>query len=133
MFRNPYGSKLAGGSRDAICLYRMQPGIPAIAPTGRNPYMWFSFAPATGSFDFVHRPIFERREVAIPGDLKLEYRFIQWSDREVKLAGYAAGRHVHEFKVVRGAGGDEVLPTVVGTLRISPAGANGRYATVKLE
>jgi hypothetical protein len=143
-FRNPYNAqapndiwcflpKLAGGSRDTICLYRNQPGIAAIAPTRLNPYMWFSFSPLTGSFDYVHTPIFVRREVAIPGDLRLEYRFISWEEKQVELAEFAVGREVHKFKWNREANGDAVLPTVAGTLRVSPAGSNGRDAAVKLE
>jgi hypothetical protein len=143
-FPNPYNAqapndmwcflpKVVGGGRDAICLYRNQTGLAAIAPTRLNPYMWFSFSSLTGSFDNVHTPIFERRVVPIPGDLRLEYRLVGWADGEVELAEFAVGREVHKFKVRRGADGSARLNTIAGVLVISPAPGNAQAATVKLE
>lgn len=143
-FPNPYNlqamndmwcflPKVVGGARDSICLYRNQPGLAAIAPTRLNPYMWFVFSPITGSFDLVRTPIFERREVTIPGYLKLEYRFIGWSDNEVELAEFAVGREVFKFKVRRGVDGVARQKTIAGVLVISPAPGRPQDAVVKLE
>jgi hypothetical protein len=124
--------KEAGGKRDTICLLRNQPSVAAIAPTRLNPWMWVDqFAPATGSFDYVKTPIFERRTVSIPGDLKLEYRHRGWSKDVLEVTEFAVGQRVQELSFRREADGTAILPTIAGKLRVSPA--PGGSATVSLE
>jgi hypothetical protein len=111
---------LAGGEREHLCLYRSSPSIAAIAPTRMNPYLWTQFSPATGSFDYVKAPVFERRAVNIPGELVLEYRFQGWSRNAVRLSEYAVGREVRDFALPRGVDGTARLRTVVGDIGIAP-------------
>ena len=112
---------VVGGRREHLCLLRTG-GLAAIAPTRMNPYLWTDFSPATGTFDYVRAPIFERRDVAIPGDLSIEYRFQSWSRTSVRLSEYAVGREVRDFEIYRAADGSADLHTVAGNLTISPAG-----------
>lgn len=112
---------VVGGKRKHLCFLRDQPGIAAIAPTRMNPWLWTQFAPATGTFDYVRTPIYDRRTVDIPGDLKLEYRFRGWSTDAARLTEYAVGREVRDFDVPRLADGIAVLRTVAGDIVMAPA------------
>jgi hypothetical protein len=121
---------LAGGEREHICLLRNQPSIAAIAPTRMNPYLWRQFAPASGTFDYVNTPIFERREVDIPGDLRVEYRFERWERNYVRLGEYAAGRQVGDLTIDVDASGAARLNTVAGSVWISRDAANEDRALI---
>jgi hypothetical protein len=123
---------VVGGERQHLCFLRNQPGIAAIAPTRMNPWLWTQFAPATGTFDYVRTPIYERRAVEIPGDLKLEYRFRGWSPDEARLTEFAVGREVREFTLRREADGRAVLRTVAGDLVLAPAPDAPAKAVVSL-
>lgn len=111
-----------GGERDNICLLRTSPSVAAIAPTRLNPYLWTQFSPASGTFDYVRAPVFERREVEIPRELVLEYRFERWSGEGVRLVEYAVGRRAREF-VLATPDGTALLRTIAGDFRITQAGS----------
>lgn len=121
---------VVGGERRHLCFLKSQPGIAAIAPTRMNPWLWTQFAPATGSFDYVNTPIYERREVAIPGDLTVEYRFRGWSASAARLTEYAGGREVRDFDLPRQPGGEAVLRTVAGDFVVRPAPGDAEKAVV---
>jgi hypothetical protein len=124
---------VAGGERTNICLLRSSGSLAAIAPTRMNPYLWRQFAPATGTFDYVHTPIFERRDVDIPGDLRVEYRFERWASNYVRLGEYAVGRQVGDLTLPVSEDGVAVLRTVAGTVRISRAPEDDSVARVSAE
>jgi hypothetical protein len=124
--------RVAGGEREHLCLLRNVAGVAAIAPTRMNPYLWTQFAPATGTFDYVRTPIFERRPVEIPGDLTLEYRFGGWSDSAARVTEYAAGREVREFTLPRNADGTATLRTIAGTIAIAPVSTERNGAAITL-
>jgi hypothetical protein len=105
---------VAGGARESLCLLRNQPAIAAIAPTRMNPWLWTQFAPATGSFDYVKTPIFERRTVVIPGDLTLEYRFAGWTRSGARIEIRAVGREVSTSEVLADVNGGVHLRTIAG-------------------
>jgi hypothetical protein len=121
---------IAGGARENICLLRSSGALAAIAPTRMNPYLWRQFAPATGTFDYVHTPIFERRAVEIPGDLRVEYRFERWGHTDVRLGEYAVGRQVGDLTLRVEADGTARLNTVAGSVLISRDPANEDRARV---
>ncbi len=111
---------VAGGEREHICLLRSAGSLAAIAPTRMNPYLWRQFSAATGTFDYAHTPIFERRAVEIPGDLRIEYRFERWADSYVRLGEYAVGRQVGDLTLpVDATSGVARLRTVAGDVWIS--------------
>lgn len=110
---------VVGGRRDIICLLKNQPGVAAIAPTRLNPYLWDQFAPATGTFDYVHTPIYERRTVQIPGDLAIEYRFRGWTRTGARVELRAVGREVETPEIPANQDGRILLRTVAGTYSIS--------------
>jgi hypothetical protein len=90
-----------------------------------NPWLWTQFAPATGSFDYVHTPIYERRAVDIPGDLTLDYLFDGWTRNGVRLEVRAVGREVETVEVLRTPGSAAVrLRTVAGDVDLTPDPAN---------
>jgi len=120
-----------GGKREHLCLLRQTPSLAAIAPTRMNPYLWLQFAPASGTFDYVVAPVFERREVVIPGDLKLEYRFDGWSAAgAAKLGEFAVGRKVRDFEIAPDARGEIRLRTVAGEFVIAHAATDPTQATI---
>jgi hypothetical protein len=122
---------VVGGRRDHICL--LQSGaLAAIAPTRLNPYLWWQFAPATGTFDFVRAPIFERRDVEIPGTLRLEYRFEGWGNGTAHLAEFAGGREVRRLDPPLKADGNASVQTVAGLLTIHRNEPQSPEATVSL-
>lgn len=110
---------VVGGERDNICLLRAGPSVAAIAPTRMNPYLWTLFSPATGSFDYVNAPVFERRRVEIPVDLIIEYRFERWTRVGARLVEYAVGRRVREFDLATDANGEARFRTVAGEMTIA--------------
>lgn len=124
----------AGSGRDPICLFRNLPGLAAIAPTRSNPWLWYSFSPMTGTFNYVKTPIFERRRVELPVPLALEYRFEGWRGEDPKVALYAVGGRVLDLPLARDSSGRPRLATVAGPFvvtrdpadpaaaRIAPAG-----------
>ncbi|MDZ4693361.1 hypothetical protein [Terricaulis sp.] len=114
---------VVGGERENLCLLRTSPAVAAIAPTRLNPYLWSQFSPATGSFDYVNAPVFERRAVEIPVDLTAEYRFDGWGRGVVRLEEYAVGEKVRDFTVSTDERGAYTLRTVAGdvTLARDPA------------
>jgi hypothetical protein len=105
----------ADAKRDPICLLRNMAALAAIAPTRSNPYLWYSFSPMTGTFNYVHTPIFERRRVDLPRPLTLDYRFAGWKGEEAQMALYAVGRHVVDLPVPRDASGRPRLRTIAGS------------------
>jgi hypothetical protein len=115
---------VVGGKRESLCLLKNQPAIAAIAPTRMNPWLWTQFAPATGSFDYVRTPIYERRAVDIPGDLVVEYRFEGWTRNGARVEMRAVGREVETKEVLRNGGGAVRLRTVAGDFDLSPDPAN---------
>lgn len=119
-----------GGDRAHLCFLKNQPGIAAIAPTRMNAWLWNGFAPATGSFDYVKTPIYERREVDIPADLKLEYRFRGWSRSAARLSEYAVDREVRTFEVPLETDGSAVIRTVAGNFAIAPAPGDPERAVI---
>lgn len=110
---------VVGGERENICLLR-GPSLAAIAPTRMNPYLWTQFSPATGSFDYVNAPVFERRAVEIPRNLTLEYRFERWTSGGARIVEYAVGRRVREFDVPAAPDGVATLRTIAGDVTLSP-------------
>lgn len=106
--------KVAGGKRDNICFLRNQPKFAAIAPTRMNPYLWTSFAPATGSFDYVRTPIFERQAVTLPFSPVLEYRFTGWEKNAASFEIYTMGKPAGTVSALKDPGGDYRLRTVGG-------------------
>jgi hypothetical protein len=126
--------KAMGKKPDEVCFFRMLPGVAAIAPTAAsaNQYMWYSFEPKTGSFNMVYTPIFERREVEIPADLKLEYRFYGWEGTKAKLVEFAVGGWVHMYELHRAPDGSAQLKTIAGVLRVSPGSGDPNSATATL-
>jgi len=126
--------KAVGKKPDEICFFRMLPGVAAIGPGAgsANQYTWHYFEAATGTFNMVYTPIFERREVEIPADLKLEYRFYGWEGDKAKIVEFAVGRWVHAYDVHREPDGSAQMKTIAGVLRISPAPGNPNSATVRL-
>lgn len=123
----------AGGERTNICLLRSAGSLAAIAPTRMNPYLWRQFAAATGTFDYVHTPIFERRDIDIPGDLRVEYRFERWASNYVRLGEYAVGRQVGDLTLPINQDGVAILQTVAGTVRISRVPENDSIARVRTD
>lgn len=111
--------KVAGGERENLCLLRTSPSVAAIAPTRMNPYLWTQFSPATGSFDYVNAPVFERREVEIPVALTLEYRFERWSGNGARVVEYAVGRRTREFVLPQDDQGFARIRTVAGDFTIA--------------
>ena len=122
----------ADHERDPVCLLRNMPGLAAIAPTRENPYLWHSFSPMTGTFNYVRTPIYERRPVDLGMDLTLEYRFAGWRGDEPRVALYAVGRRVRELSVPLDAGGQHRLSTIAGDLVITRDGADAAAARVAL-
>lgn len=120
-----------GGKRDHICLLRSASGVAAIAPTRMNPYLCSSFSPATGTFDYVTSPVFERRRIEIPGDLTMEYRFEAWANGAAKVKEFAVGAEVREVRVASGPDGVAILRTVAGDLLIAPAEAGKAKAILR--
>jgi hypothetical protein len=113
----------AGGKRDHICLLLNQasPGLAAIAPTSLNPYLWTSFeGPAGTNFNFVSTPIYERREVPIPGELTFAVEFDRWTATSVLLRETAVGQKVRDISLPRAADGSARVATVAGNFSISP-------------
>ena len=110
---------LVGGKRKSICLLRDGTGIAAIAPTGANPYVWHSFKPKTGSFDYVIAPEFDVREVPIPLELKLEYRLDGWTASGAIVTEFAGGESSRKFVVPFGSDGIARIKTFAGELRIT--------------
>jgi hypothetical protein len=121
---------LAGGERENICLLRSSGALAAIAPTRLNPYLWRQFAPATGTFDYVHTPIFERRQIEIPGDLRIEYRFERWASSYVRLGEYTVGRQVGDLTLPVDSSGVARLRTVGGDVYIARVPGNDELARV---
>ncbi|HYJ82532.1 MAG TPA: hypothetical protein VEW26_06785 [Allosphingosinicella sp.] len=111
--------RAAGGERENICLLRNMPALAAIAPTRDNPWLWYSFSPMTGTFNYVRTPVFERRRVDLPGDLKVEYRFDGWRGEEARIGFYAVGRHVMDLPVSRDSAGRSRLRTIGGDFIVS--------------
>jgi hypothetical protein len=120
----------AGRDRDPLCLLRNLPGLAAIAPTRKNPWLWYQFSPMTGTFNYVHTPIFERRRVDLPVDLVLEYRFKGWRGEEAQVGLYAVGRHVVDLPVPRDPSGKARLRTVAGDFVISKISADPTAARI---
>lgn len=113
--------------RETLCLLRNQATVAAIAPTRMNPLLWTRFASATGSFNYVNTPIFERRPVEIPGDLTLEYRFEGWRDGAARLSEHAGGRKVRDFELRP----PMTLDTVAGHFAIWPDPADPARAAIR--
>jgi hypothetical protein len=112
---------VVGGKRESLCLLKNQPAVAAIAPTRMNPWLWAQFSPATGSFDYVRTPIYERRAVEIPGDLTVEYRFDGWTRNGVRVEIRAVGREVQTVELFRAGGSASVrLRTVAGDFDLTP-------------
>lgn len=110
-----------------LCLLRNQATIAAIAPTRLNPWLWTgSFAPATGSFDYVNTPIFAVQTVAIPGDLVLEYRFEGWRNGVAQLSEHVAGQRVRTIE----SSPTQPLVTVAGAFSIRPDPADSGRALI---
>lgn len=110
---------LAGGKRDNLCLLKNQPGVAAIAPTRLNPYLWDRFEAATGTFDYVHTPIYDHRAVDIPGDLSIDYRFRGWTRTGARIELRAVGREVETSELAADSNGRVLLRTVAGSYRLS--------------
>lgn len=121
---------VVGGKRKNLCLFRNEPGIAAIAPTRQNPYLWHQFSAATGSFNYVHTPIFERRDIDIPVDLTLEYRFAGWTNTSIRLEELAVGRLVRALRVQRDTDGSAKFSTIAGEFLIYPNDTDSDKATV---
>ncbi len=122
--------RVAGGERENLCLLRTSPSLAAIAPTRLNPYIWSQFAPATGTFDYVNAPVFERRDVEIPVNLVFEYRFERWRGDTLHFVEYAGGQRAHEWMFPRNAEGFVLLRTVAGDFRVAPSPDNPEWAVV---
>lgn len=123
---------VVGGKRESLCLLKNQPGVAAIAPTRMNPWLWTQFAPATGSFDYVRTPIYERRAVEIPGNLTMDYLFAGWTRSGIRLEIRAVGREVETVEVLRAPGAASArLRTVAGDfdLGFDPANPDQVVAT----
>lgn len=118
------------GSADPVCFLRNMPALAAIAPTRENPYLWYSFSPMTGTFNYVHTPIFERRAVDLGVTLTVEYRFGGWHGDEPRVALYAVGRHVRDLSVPRDAAGRFQLSTISGTFVITRDDADPAAARI---
>ena len=108
-----------GSGRDPLCLLRNLPGLAAIAPTSRNPWLWYSFSPMTGTFNYVRTPIFERRRVELPLALTLEYRFAGWRGEDPKVVLYAMGGRVFDLPLSRDPSGRATLATISGRFVIA--------------
>jgi hypothetical protein len=106
--------RVAGGKRENICLLRDQAKYAAIAPTRMNPYLWTRFSPATGSFDYVHTPIFERRAVTLPITPVLEYRLLNWEKNVARFEIFAMGKSAGPVLAEKDADGAVRLRTVAG-------------------
>jgi hypothetical protein len=121
---------LAGGERRNICLLRTSPSVAAIAPTRMNPYLWTQFSPATGTFDYVNAPVFERREVEIPVDLTIEYRFEGWSRNVARVSERAVGREVRDLQLTLDPANVATIRTVAGDIAIAPVPGQPDVAAV---
>ena len=119
----------SGGERENLCLLRWNPSVAAIAPTRLNPYLWTQFSPATGTFDYVNAPVFERRDVEIPRNLVLEYRFERWTGDGVRLVEYAVGRRTREL-VLPAIDGAATLRTIAGDYSITQSDGADRASIV---
>jgi hypothetical protein len=119
-----------GGKRENLCLLRTNASLAAIAPTRLNPYLWTYFSPATGTFDYVEAPVFERRDVVIPADLRLQYRFEGWSKSSVKLSEYAVGRKVRDLEIEPDSQGIVRLRTIAGDFAIAASPDDSARATI---
>jgi hypothetical protein len=106
--------RVAGGKRENICLLRDRPKHAAIAPTRMNPYLWSRFAPATGSFDYVNTPIFERQAVKLPISPVLEYRLMSWDKKSAWFEMHAMGKYAGPLNVGNDANSEYRLRTVAG-------------------
>jgi hypothetical protein len=122
---------VVGGRRENICLLRSSPALAAIAPTRMNPYLWTQFSPATGSFDYVNAPVFERRDVEIPLDLILEYRFERWTTNGVRLVEYAVGRRVQALGAPIDSDGVAILRTIAGDFALTRDASDSARAVVR--
>jgi hypothetical protein len=123
--------RVAGGKRENICLLRDRPKHAAIAPTGMNPYLWYSFAPMTGSFDYVYTPIFKRQHVELPFSPILEYRFMNWEKDSLWLQIYTMGKRVRDLNVPIGETGEYRIRTIGGDFKITKSAGNPKTAEIK--
>ena len=119
---------IVGGKRDHICLLRSGAGIAAIAPTGKNPYLWYSFSPMTGTFDYVHAPEFKVQDVELPMRLSLDYRFDGWHSAGAEVTEMAGGEKVRDFIVPLDQEGAANILTFAGKLRILPSATTAKAA-----
>jgi len=122
--------QVAGGKRENICLLRNHPKRAAIAPTRLNPYLWSSFAPMTGSFDYVNTPIFKRQEVELPFQPVLEYRFINWKNDVAWVELYSMGSFVTRRSIAKNSNGEYRLRTVGGDFLLEKDSADSNAVRI---
>jgi len=120
------------GDPDPLCLLRNQTGIAAIAPTRLSPYYWTSFSPLSGSFNYVHTPIFERREVAMPVSLALEYRFEGWDEGVPEVDLFIRDKKARTLRGTPAGSGSFTIPTIAGPMQIAPVAGDPAAAKVSL-
>jgi hypothetical protein len=124
--------QVAGGKRENICLLRDRPKHAAIAPSGMNPYLSYSFAPMTGSFDYVYTPIFKRQPVNLPISPILEYMFTNWEKNSVWLQIYTMGTRVRDLNVSLNANGEYRIRTIGGDFIIIKGANNPKSAEIRM-
>lgn len=75
-------------------------------------------------------PVFEERQVAIPGDLRLEYRFKRWTLRTAEIEVRAGGRWSSDLALPRRADGSALLETPAALYRLTPAPGEATKAEI---
>lgn len=104
--------------RDPICLLRDKSAIAAIAPTRLSPYLWTSFSPMTGTFDYAHTPIFQVQAIDLPVALTLDYRFAGWDNGIAEVELFIRDKEVRTLRGRVRADGGQVIDTLAGELSI---------------
>lgn len=122
--------RVAGGKRENICLLRNDPKRAAIAPKKANQYLWTSFSPMTGTFDYVNTPIFERRTIDLPIKPVLEYKFVKWSGDRASIDIQVFGKSVTKDTLTADDNGLIRLRTIGGDFIVSKDASNAAAARI---
>lgn len=112
----------------AVCLMLL--GKLAIILPNINPYVITSFASSSGTFNYANAPTIEEKPVAIPGDLRMEYRFRRWKGSRAEVEELAGGRRVTLLDLPQEGGGGARLRTLAGDYWLRPAPGDPSRAEV---
>jgi hypothetical protein len=114
----------------ALCL--MVLGKLAIILPNINPYVITGATSSSGTFNYANAPVIEEKSVAIPGDLRMEYRFRRWKDSRAEVEELAGGRRVTLLDLPLGQDGRARLQTLAGDYWLSPAPNDSTRAEVSV-